>query len=377
MSALAGNRYGPIRSRARGAAVFILLLPAALAAGCAGGKTPPGTHRPLSASLRAFTRKEIARGVWILSHGRNGPNAGVIQTRYGPVVVDAGEDPNRGEDIVNIARRLTRWKDVAYLVLTRPREEAVMGVSSFLRAEVIATEGAAETLATRREAMQESFRRHAHERGLDYARVIPPTLTFSERLTLRTPGRDIRIMRVPGAREAGECVVYLPAEGILFAGDLASPGAVPNLVGVGLAAWTQRVNEIEALKPVIVVPGEGPPGSIEMFAELRGYVEALADAVAAARAAGVAGPEDVEFPGIGRYRGWRRFEERHAANVCRVWEEMAAAEQASRAVEGYRPLPPPSSAAETGEPTGEAVPLPVIPTAEPPGEGGEGGEELP
>jgi glyoxylase-like metal-dependent hydrolase (beta-lactamase superfamily II) len=82
-----------------------------------------------------------------------------------------------------------------------------------------------------------------------------PTLTFSDRMTLRHGGREFQFISVTGDA-AGTTVLYLPKERIMLTGDAVSyplPYYTPPL-----SEHAKSLRQLAALNPAIVVPGHGP-----------------------------------------------------------------------------------------------------------------------
>jgi glyoxylase-like metal-dependent hydrolase (beta-lactamase superfamily II) len=54
-----------------------------------------------------------------------------------------------------------------------------------------------------------------------------------------------------------DLVVHLPAEGVLFAGDLVFRGRIPFVGQADSGRWVKALGEMLALLPRVVVPGHG------------------------------------------------------------------------------------------------------------------------
>lgn len=89
----------------------------------------------------------------------------------------------------------------------------------------------------------------------DAVRRTYPTLTYTDRLTLRHGGREFQLISVTGDA-AGTTILYLPKERILITGDTVSyplPYYTPPL-----SEHAKSLRELARLNPAIVVPGHGP-----------------------------------------------------------------------------------------------------------------------
>ncbi len=64
-----------------------------------------------------------------------------------------------------------------------------------------------------------------------------PTLTFHKRMTLWMGQREVQIIHVGRSHTAGDTVVWLPQERVLFAGDTVEFGATPYCGDAHFADW--------------------------------------------------------------------------------------------------------------------------------------------
>ncbi|KAA2264586.1 MBL fold metallo-hydrolase [Solihabitans fulvus] len=89
--------------------------------------------------------------------------------------------------------------------------------------------------------------------------VRPPTVTLRDELTLHTGQRRIEL-RHPGhpAHTEGDVVAWLPAERVLFSGDLLFHGVTPLLLMGSVAGAIASLDWLARFAPATVVPGHGP-----------------------------------------------------------------------------------------------------------------------
>ena len=109
-----------------------------------------------------------------------------------------------------------------------------------------------------------------------------PTLTYSDRMTMRHGGRELQFISVTGDA-AGTTVLYLPKERILITGDTVSyplPYYTPPL-----SEHAKSLRELARLNPAIVVPGHGPAfhDTAYMLLEAELFEEVLRQTQAALR----------------------------------------------------------------------------------------------
>lgn len=208
------------------------------------------------------------------------PNAGFIVTSEGVVVVDALASPRDGARLLGTIRRATR-QPIRWLVLTHHHPDHHFGAIVLKRAgariiahpdrRVLASEGGEDALiadwvrVVGLDAM----------RGFEFADTPDRPVTGSD--TLRMGGRTIVITHPGAGHSAGDLMVWLPAERVLFAGDVLVEDGVTMLVDGSSAQLLGALARIDSLAPAVVVPGHGalPKRPAELVGRTRDYVLGL------------------------------------------------------------------------------------------------------
>lgn len=96
-----------------------------------------------------------------------------------------------------------------------------------------------------------------HLKDLDPATIdfsFPePTTTFDRRLNFTVGGRDLELAWTPGGETTDSLVLWLPADRILFTGNLFGPlfGHVPNLMTIRGDRYRDPIHYIESLNAVL------------------------------------------------------------------------------------------------------------------------------
>lgn len=102
--------------------------------------------------------------------------------------------------------------------------------------------------------------------------VVPPTVTFVDRLTIHVGARRMELIHVGPAHTTNDVVVWLPEERVLFAGDVVFSGSTPfNLMGSVSGALT-AIERLHELHPRTVVCGHGPVTGPEVFDDNASYL---------------------------------------------------------------------------------------------------------
>jgi glyoxylase-like metal-dependent hydrolase (beta-lactamase superfamily II) len=136
---------------------------------------------------------------------------------------------------------------------------------------------------------------------------------------------DVMWLGVP-ANSAGNLVVHLPRQKVMFAGDLVWNRSVPSLLDrdMNVKGWNKSLDSLYAMRATIdsLVPGHGDLGpAVNSIRFTLGYLrdtQEKASQLAAARAK----PETIKSKGyLGAYEGLEFYEETHFMNVRRLYNE--------------------------------------------------------
>jgi len=210
-----------------------------------------------------------------------------VVTDSGVVVIDAMASPRQAEELVQAIRSVTP-QPIKWLVLTHHHSDHHFGAIVFRRLgakviahpdrRVLASEAGEDALiadwvrVVGLDAM----------RGFEFANVPDRPVTGAD--TLRLGGRSLIITHPGPAHSAGDLMVWLPRERILFAGDLLVEDGVTMLVD-GSSGWLLRaLAAIDSLRPSSAVPGHGaiPVRPARLVARTREYITGLRSAMRSA-----------------------------------------------------------------------------------------------
>jgi cyclase len=222
--------------------------------------------------------QKLADGVWA-AQPEKGANVGWFLYGDGVVAVDSGIDNGTAKEILRQIAETTGGKPVRYLVLTHVHADHTTGARAFAAsgAQVICHEsGAAPILSY--------ITRPAREASdpMSGKRTVSPTLaTVSERLVLFDGRRRADIQWLGPAHTNGDLVILLPNEKVLFAGDLAPNGRLPDLhlPDADAEAWAKALPRLAAAPIEKMVPGHGVIGPKTGIADSLAYVRRLSEIV--------------------------------------------------------------------------------------------------
>jgi len=103
---------------------------------------------------------------------------------------------------------------------------------------------------------------------------LPDTFVVKER-SLDGSERKVRLIDMGKGHTESDLIMYLPDEGILFAGDLVFNNHHPYLGDGYPSEWKRALTELGSMDISVVVPGHGEPGGIEIIRATQEYIESL------------------------------------------------------------------------------------------------------
>jgi glyoxylase-like metal-dependent hydrolase (beta-lactamase superfamily II) len=241
---------------------------------------------------------EIAAGVYVIGDRRIPlvPNIGIILGRDAALVVDTGMGPANGEKVLATARRLAGSRPLI-LTLTHFHPEHGFGAQVFKGvAKIHYNRAQRDELRAKGEGYLGMFKTFGPgvAAALDGTTLVEPDDVYDEASTaIDLGGRRVELRTWGLAHTAGDQVVWLPDERILFTGDLAEerifpifPWFPPVDATIDAARWVHILTEVASWNPAIVVPGHGDIGGVEIVNAVRDYIVDLGNRVAQERKAG-------------------------------------------------------------------------------------------
>jgi glyoxylase-like metal-dependent hydrolase (beta-lactamase superfamily II) len=249
-----------------------------------GASAPPHVLRAPKPSS-ALPVRRLAQGVYAVlgdtgrgSEGR--PNAGFIVTDDGVIVIDALASPRDGQELVAAIHTVTT-QPIRWLILTHHHPDHHFGAIVFRRlgAQVVAHPDRSSLASEGGEnALLADWVRVVGldaMRGFEFADVPDRPVTTAD--TLRLGARTVVIAHPGAAHSAGDLMVWLPRERVLFAGDLLVEDGVTMVVDGSSTQLLRALEGIDTLNARTIVPGHGaiPPHSSELVARTRCYILGL------------------------------------------------------------------------------------------------------
>lgn len=251
-----------------------------------------------------------------LEAGADGParhsTVGFVVTASSVVVFDAADSAAQAALLLDAIRQITP-KPISHVLLTRHRAGQAEGLAAWKAG------GAA--LVARRPAQPVV--------AAGGSPVFRADLWIDDGTDLLVGGVQIQaVVPMMGRADTAPGIAYLlPEDGVLFIGDLAEPGRIPDLSERDGRESIAALDELLKLKARVVVPGRGP-ATLETVTGLqlaRNYLAFLHDTMGAAVRA--AEPFDLAYVRAdwSRFAALPQFETFNRANAAAAYRRVAAA----------------------------------------------------
>ena len=268
--------------------------------------------------------RELARDVYAClqpDRGLGTSNSGLLN-RGGGLVVDTFWDLPHTRQMIDTYARV--WKAPARRVVNTHRNgDHCWGNQLFPDAEIIGHRLCAAEFGKERPEFMQTLRNSGSSSD-------PALAAFARRLAdwdfagieLRSPQTlvDERLTIGP-AHTSGDLIVHLPAERIVFTGDILFRLCTPIGWEGTYDRWIAALDRIVALAPDVVVPGHGPVCGLEGPREMKAYLQYVRAESKRLFDRGLSAVDAAKRIDLGPYAGWTE-PERIVFQVERAYREL-------------------------------------------------------
>jgi len=290
---------------------------------------PESTSAPAIPTWRTEL-KQLAPNVWtyIQAGGPGIPTGGISNALVvaGPdhwLAVDALGQPFHTKAFIAAANKAT-GKPCGRLVNTHHHGDHVAGNQFFMPVEIVSHEYCRDEVVKMAAAVPPGAKFPKRDGGADGTedrKIAVPVTTFNDRMTYRVGNVVVEFLWIDLAHTWGDVVAYLPAEKILFAGDIFFNYVTPYGQSAHISKWLEVCEKIDKMDVNAIIPGHGPLGNKKELAQMADYYRMLKPEVKKRYAAGMTPGQAAADIKMEKYQNWRGPEQL-VNNVVRLYAEF-------------------------------------------------------
>ena len=264
-------------------------------------------------------------------------NAGLISDGESTLLIDTLYDLALTERMLTEMRRaVPAAARIDTLVNTHANGDHCYGNQLVSGARIVATERTAAEMTELPPAAMAAIVEQAPNMGalgefflscfgaFDFTGIEPvlPAETFSGELALKVGSHEVRLIELGPAHTQGDTIAALPAERVMFTGDILFNGAHPIAWAGPVSNWIEACRRIEELDPLVLVPGHGPLAELDDVRETRAYFEYLYEQGRITHAKGMTPLQAARSIAMDRWADWGE-RERLVVNIGTIHAELS------------------------------------------------------
>jgi glyoxylase-like metal-dependent hydrolase (beta-lactamase superfamily II) len=197
---------------------------------------------------------EVGDGLYAFT-AEGDPNSGDDSV----MIIEAQATPRLAQKVIDCVRSVTD-KPINHLVLTHYHAVRVLGASAFGADQIIMGDAARAMVIERgQEDWDSKFQRFP--RLFEGHESIPgptyPTTTFSDDMTVYLGNRRIDLMHLGRAHTAGDIVIHVPDQNVMFTGDIVEYNSACYCGDGYFSSWGDTLDNIASFDIDAIAPGRG------------------------------------------------------------------------------------------------------------------------
>jgi glyoxylase-like metal-dependent hydrolase (beta-lactamase superfamily II) len=141
-------------------------------------------------------------------------------------------------------------------------------------------------------------------------------------MTRKVGGKAVELIEVGPAHTGGDVLVHVPADRIVFTGDILFIEGTPIMWAGPIGNWIAACDRILDLDCETIVPGHGPVTDKRGVEAVRAYLSYIRDETRKRYDAGMSARDAAHDVALGDYDSWGDAE-RIAVNVATLYREFS------------------------------------------------------
>ena len=265
-------------------------------------------------------------------------NAGIVTDGTASLLIDTLFDLKLTQEMLDTMRRsIPAAAHIDMLVNTHANGDHCYGNELVAGAQIIASARTAEEMVTGVSPGQmaallkmapamgqlgEFMGRIFSPFEFDNITLTLPDKTFEGKLTIQVGDRTVELLEVGPAHTLGDTLVHIPADRVIFTGDILFIGGHPIMWAGPTSNWIRACDLILSLDVETIVPGHGPITGKKGVAGVKDYLEYSYAEARKRYEAGMPALDAARDIPLDRYASWSEGE-RIAVNVISIYRELS------------------------------------------------------
>ncbi|MBU0484396.1 MAG: MBL fold metallo-hydrolase [Proteobacteria bacterium] len=216
-----------------------------------------------------------------------GANAGIILGPNYIIVVDTLISATEAKRFIADIRKISDLP-IKYVINTHYHLDHVFGNSEFakLGATIISQESCKESMEKYAESTLKNIGAYGlTEQDMAGTTASYPEITFTDTMQFDLGKIKVEIMDIGHSHTKGSIAILIPAEKVLFAGDILFTNYHPFMIDGDIDGWEMTIDQLTTLEVDKIIPGHGPLSTKKDLQAMKDYI-LLFDKTATALAAG-------------------------------------------------------------------------------------------
>lgn len=271
-----------------------------------------GQAQPAPPLVRENVTVKVSPRVWAIPDGNVGlvPNVGIVVGSKATMVVDTGLGPRNGATVLKEVAKVSANSEL-YVATTHYHPEHSLGGAAFPpTAKFIRPTVQHQEMQEVGKTIQNTFANMSplHKELLDGVEYPRGDILFDREHRLDLGGVHVRLFTRGPLHTKGDTMIFVEEDRVLFSGDIVMNNAfLAANAGSSIKTWLSTLDELDQLKPAVVVPSHGGIGDAALITKDREYLALVQLRVGDMKAQGksldeavAAVPPDVQA----RFPGW-------------------------------------------------------------------------
>ncbi len=254
-------------------------------------------------------------------NGGNMVNSCFVQTKEGFVVIDSGPTYAYAQEAYNQMQAIKKLP-VKFVINTHDHDDHWLGNSFYKNknALLIGPRTYEQNVVV---GMQTRMQQTLGEALYANTKVVKLDTVVDDNLTFTVADKTFEIKQwVKKAHTAGDLIVYLPQEKVVFAGDVVFNDRLTSLRDGSVIGSIKILEQIDALKPKVVVGGHGYRTDANATVALKNYLLELKEEVLKALDNDISIEEVTKVVTMPKYKNMKLYDVLHSRNVFDAYREL-------------------------------------------------------